>query len=91
MNKLYSWAMRNSGQILFGLAVLIFAIGVWKAFIDLRGSAVDTSIEGAPVSQRGFGLWMAVAGMLNAANLAVWPLAAAAALYRWDRHSKIRE
>jgi hypothetical protein len=93
MGNLYSWTMRNSAQILFGLALFIFVIGLGQAFAELRNAASQASLDGMPgmpVSQGAVGLLMAISGIVRAATSAVLPLAAAAALYRWDRHAKIQ-
>lgn len=94
MGNLYSWTMRNSAQILFGLAVFIFIIGLGQAFAELRNAASEASFDGMPgmpVSQGAYGLLLAISGTVHAATSAVLPLAAAAALHRWDRRTKANE
>lgn len=94
MGNLYSWTMRNSAQILFGLALFIFVIGLGQVFAELRNAASEATLDGMPgmpVKQGAVGLLMAISGIVRAATSAVWPLAAAAALHRWDRHAKANE
>jgi hypothetical protein len=91
MDKLFAWTMRNASKILFVIAIFVFVVGLGQAIVELRGAAADVSIDGAPVGQRSFGLLMAVVGVIRAASSAVWPLAAAAALDRWDHRAAARE
>ena len=91
MNKIYSWAMRNSSPILFGLAAFLFVVGIGQVLAEFRDAVVASNVstvEGVPVSQRAMNLLMALSGFLRAGSSAVWPLAAAAALYRWDRYQQ---
>jgi hypothetical protein len=84
MENIFSWTMRNASKILFVIAIFVFVVGLGQAIVQLRGAAADVSIGGAPAGQRSFGLLMTVVGAIHAASSAVWPLAAAAALNRWD-------
>jgi hypothetical protein len=87
MDRLFPWAMRNASKILFVIAIFVFVVGLGQSIVELRGAASDASMDGPPVGQRSFGLLMAVVGVIRAASSAVWPLAAAAALYRWDHRT----
>lgn len=90
MDNFYEWTMRNAARILFGVAVFIFLVGLAQALVELGHTPTDVAFDGTlvPVSERSINLLMVVAGILRAASSAVLPLAAAAALHRWDRHSK---
>lgn len=90
MNNFYEWTMRSAARILFWLAAFIFLFGLGQALFRLGHTTGDVSFDGTPVpiSERSFNLFMVLAGTLNAATSAVWPLAAAAALHRWDRQAK---
>ena len=87
MDKLFAWRMRTASKILFVIAIFVFVVGLEQAIVELRGAADDVSIDGAPVGQRSYGLLMAVVGVIRAASSAAWPLAAAAALHRWDHRA----
>jgi len=93
MNNLYLWTMRNAARILFGLAAFLFVVGLGQALVRLGQTTGDVSTDGAPVpfGERSLNLLMVLAGTLSAASSAVLPLAAAAALHRWDRQAKSRK
>lgn len=93
MNNFYLWTMRNAARILFGLAAFLFLVGLCQALVRFGQTAGGVSIDGAPipVSEKSLNLLMVLSGALTAASSAVLPLAAAAALHRWDRQARSRE
>ena len=86
MKQTYRWAMRNAAPTLFVVAAVLFLIGVGQALLSLKNTVGQSVFAGQPVSQGGTQWLMFVSGAFAAISSAVLPFAAAAALYRWDRH-----
>lgn len=87
MNELYSWAMRNSAPILFGVAAVTLVIGIGQALVGFGSTVGNVTLNGEPVGQGAYQWLMFLEGTLRSATSAALPLAAAAALYRWDRRA----
>jgi hypothetical protein len=87
MKQTYRWAMQNAAPTLFVIAAVLFLIGVGQALLSLKNTVGEAVFVGQPVGQ-GVAQWlMFLTGTFTAISSAVLPFAAAAALYRWDRHA----
>jgi len=86
MKQTYRWAMQNAAPALFVVAAVLFLIGLGQALLGLKNTLGEAVFVGQPVSQ-GVAQWLLfLSGTFTAISSAVIPFAAAAALYRWDRH-----
>ena len=85
MKQTYEWAMRNGAPVLFAVAAVLFLIGVGQALLSLKNAVGEVALMGQPVSQ-GVVQWLLfLTGTFAAIGSAVFPFAAALAIYRWDR------
>ena len=86
MKRIFQWAMRDAAPVLFTVAAVLFLIGFGQALLSFQNAVGEAMFAGQPVSQ-GISQWLLfLTGTFTAISSAVLPFAAAAALYRWDRH-----
>ena len=86
MNRIYSWAMRNSAPILFAVAALIFCSEVGQGLIGFKSTMVGGYFAGQPVSRAALQWAVLLTRTFTAAGSAALPFTAAAVLYRWDQY-----
>jgi len=87
MKPIYRWAMQKAAPTLFVVAAVLFLIGLGQALLSLKNTVGEAVFVGQPIGQGAAQWLMFLTGTFAAISSAVFPFAAAAALYRWDRYA----